>query len=162
MSFHNPVCWLFALILIAVMLFGCLLCASRERPRLGIFNGRLGPCPDRPNCICSECETNGSYIEPLAFTSDTENAWNNARAAVQDIGGNIQKETDGYLWATFTSRVFRFVDDLELRMDITNRIIHMRSASRVGYSDLGANKKRVQKLRSRFIEKQNELSDHLQ
>lgn len=154
MNFQNPICWLIALMLIAAMLVGCL---SRELPELGISHGKLRSCPNRPNCICSDFENHESQVEPLVFTGDVENAWNNARAAVQDIGGKIRKETNSYLWATFTSRVFRFVDDLELRLDSTHRIIHVRSASRVGYLDFGVNKKRVQNLRIRFTEKQNEV-----
>ncbi len=96
-----------------------------------------------------------SRVEPLAFTGDPQSAWKKAREAVLDIGGNIEKETDGYLWATFTSRLFRFVDDLELRMDKMSHNIHVRTASRVGYSDLGVNRERVQNLRKSFNEKSN-------
>jgi uncharacterized protein (DUF1499 family) len=69
------------------------------------------------------------------------------------MGGKIQEERDGYLWAMFTSRVFRFVDDVEFRMVPTDGLIHVRSGSRVGYSDLGVNRRRVEKLRARFNQK---------
>jgi uncharacterized protein (DUF1499 family) len=69
---------------------------------------------------------------------------------VGESGGKIQKEENGYLWTTFTTKVFRFVDDVELRMDETRGIIHVRSASRLGYSDMGMNRKRVETLRVRF------------
>lgn len=55
-----------------------------------------------------------------------------------------------YLHAVFTSRIFRFKDDLELRMDRENRIIHLRSASRTGYSDFGVNRKRAEQFRNFF------------
>ncbi|MBP1699934.1 MAG: hypothetical protein H6Q41_5122 [Deltaproteobacteria bacterium] len=71
------------------------------------------------------------------------------------MGGKIQKEQDGFLWATFTSRVFRFVDDVEFRMVSTAGMIYVRSGSRVGYSDLGVNRKRVEKLRTLFNQKKD-------
>jgi uncharacterized protein (DUF1499 family) len=56
------------------------------------------------------------------------------------------------LWATFTSKVFRFVDDVELRLDPQNNCIQVRSASRIGYSDLGVNRQRIDKLRALYLE----------
>jgi uncharacterized protein (DUF1499 family) len=72
------------------------------------------------------------------------------------MGGEIQEEHDGYLWTTFTSRLFRFVDDVEFRMVFTDGIIHVRSGSRVGYSDLGVNRRRVEKLRTLFNQKKDQ------
>lgn len=59
-------------------------------------------------------------------------------------------EDERYLWATFSTRIFRFIDDLELRLDEENGVMHVRSSSRVGYSDMGANRRRVEDLRLRF------------
>jgi uncharacterized protein (DUF1499 family) len=72
------------------------------------------------------------------------------KEALVEMGAEIQKEGNGYLWATFTTRVFRFVDDMALRMEAARGVIHVRSASRVGYWDLGVNRKRVETLRVRF------------
>ncbi len=62
----------------------------------------------------------------------------------------MEQGDDRYLWATFRSRVFRFVDDLELRLDEAGGVIHVRSAARLGYADFGVNRKRVVALRNRF------------
>jgi len=132
------------------LLFGALSCATRRQPTVGLVGERLRPCPGSPNCVSSEEEGIPSWIEPLAFEDEPEIAWGRVGGAVRDIGGKVQEDSDGYLWATFTSLVFRFVDDLELRMDAEARVIHVRSASRVGYSDLGVNRKRVEKLRAKF------------
>jgi uncharacterized protein (DUF1499 family) len=70
------------------------------------------------------------------------------------MGGKIMHEDDYYLWATFSTKIFRFVDDLELRMDENNGVIHIRSGSRVGYSDMGANRRRIENFRIRFAEGQ--------
>jgi uncharacterized protein (DUF1499 family) len=72
------------------------------------------------------------------------------------MGGKIEEEQDGYLWTTFTTRVFRFDDDMEFRMVSSDGMIHVRSGSRVGYSDLGVNRRRVEKLRTLFNQKKDQ------
>jgi uncharacterized protein (DUF1499 family) len=67
-------------------------------------------------------------------------------------GARIISDEDGYLHAEFRSRVFRFVDDVELLMDEAGHKIDVRSASRLGYSDLGVNRRRVEQLRARFAD----------
>ncbi len=126
-------------------------CSSAKPGNLGLVDHHLAECPDRPNCVSSENSESAAFVEPLKFTGDPDTAWKNIKEAVQDVGGKIQEEKDGYLWATFTSLVFRFVDDLELRMDRVNYVIHVRSASRVGHSDLGVNRRRVERLRASFL-----------
>jgi len=149
-NFKKEINHLSVILVIAGTILGCMSCSSQGLPRLGLIDGKLAPCPDSPNCVCSEYYGELSHVEPLAFAEDSRSAWKKAREAVLDIGGNIEKETDGYLWATFKGRLFRFVDDLELRMDGTSHNIHVRTASRVGYSDLGVNRERVQNLRKKF------------
>lgn len=125
-------------------------CSSQAPNTIGLKDGKLRPCPDTPNCVSSEHHDKKSYVQPLIFQGTPEIAWQALNTAVTDIGGKIEQNDYPYLWATFQSRIFRFVDDLECRMDGANQAIHLRSASRVGYSDLGVNKRRVEKLRSRF------------
>lgn len=139
-------------ILLAVV---ALSCASRRKPRLGMRGGRLSGCPGSPNCVCSEDKGKPSWIEPLTFQGTPDEAWKVLKDAVKKLGGTIEKEGEGYLWATFRTKLFRFVDDVEFRMDAERRVIHVRSASRVGYSDLGVNRKRVELLRTRFDERQS-------
>lgn len=66
------------------------------------------------------------------------------------MSGNIQIEKENYITATFTSSIFRFVDDFEIRLDKKNNVIHLRSASRVGRSDFGINKKRIELFKQRY------------
>jgi len=126
--------------------------ASREGSASGIINGRLSPCPQTPNCVCSEAPRQPGYVEPLAFHGDAAQAWSQAQAAVRDTGGRVIQAGSDYLAATYSSRLFRFVDDVELRLDRDGKRIHVRSASRVGHSDLGANRERVARIRQRFAE----------
>jgi len=123
---------------------------SRRPVRLGMTMGRLRPCPDRPNCVNSEETGNGAVTRPLAFEGIPSSAWAAAKRSIEELGGTVQIDEEGYLWATFSSKVFRFVDDLELRLDAAQGVIHIRSAARVGYSDLGVNRKRVDDLREGF------------
>jgi len=72
---------------------------------------------------------------------------------ITNMGGTIQQESDNYLAATFTSSIFGFVDDVEIRIDRAKNAIHIRSGSRVGYGDAGVNKKRTELLKKRFIKR---------
>jgi uncharacterized protein (DUF1499 family) len=108
----------------------------------------LAPCPNRPNCVSSLAEDVAHRVDPLALRVPLERAWPQLRDAVASLPRTRIVETgDGYLRAEATSRLFRFVDDLEvLHVPGTVRI-DVRSASRVGYSDLGVNRARVESLR---------------
>ncbi len=111
--------------------------------------GTLAPCESAGNCVCSEgAKGAASYVMPLALKGqDPRKTWRRLGEAVSREGGVIQTAEESYLAATFRSSWFGFVDDLEARLDTTRKVIHLRSASRVGKSDLGANRKRVEALR---------------
>lgn len=117
---------------------------------MGLKDGRAAPCPDTPNCVSSEEEGKPSYMPPLTFSVAPEAAWAAARKALAETDGTIRKEEGDYLSATYTSFLFRFVDDVELRMDRAKRVIHIRSASRLGKWDFGVNRRRVEKIRAAF------------
>jgi uncharacterized protein (DUF1499 family) len=108
------------------------------------FSGELRPCGSAPNCVCSEFDAAGDpehVIEPLNIEGDSKAFWQSLVEAVQVLGGTIVSNERGYLHATFTTPLLRFKDDFEARVDGTR--IQLRSASRVGYSDFGANRRRV-------------------
>ncbi len=133
-------------------LFAVSSCASVNRQEPGLLNARLQPCEHGQNCVCSEDQEGPGAIEPLVFEGPPEEAWERVQTAVADLGGKIQRREARYLWATFRSALFRFVDDLELRLDPGRKVIHVRSASRLGRLDFGKNRKRVEALRRRFKE----------
>jgi uncharacterized protein (DUF1499 family) len=117
----------------------------------GLRGGHLRSCPATPNCVVSE-DVDGKNIEPLNIQGmDAASAWNKLKKAVVATGGNIQEDDGHYLWATYTSTVFRFVDDFEARLDTQSQVIQMRSASRVGHSDMGVNKARVKAITEKFL-----------
>ena len=118
-----------------------------------MFNGKLRTCPDKPNCVCSENygPESRNRIEPMPVSGeDRKQMWARLIATVKANGGEIRQQTHPYLHATFTSSLLRFVDDVEFRLDTEHHQLHVRSASRVGYSDFGVNRKRIEKIRDAF------------
>jgi len=118
----------------------------------GLVDGRLARCPDKPNCVCSEYANDADHaIEPLVYSEEaTAQILARLKDTVLEMGGVIQAEKDNYLAATFTSSIFGFVDDLEIRIDTDRKLVHLRSASRVGHGDGGVNRERVERLKSLF------------
>lgn len=117
--------------------------ASHKPPALGLVNGKLRPCPATPNCVCSEPRTDQAHaIDPIRVWAPHQ-AWQALQQAIIDQGGIITQADAHYLHATFTSTLFRFVDDVEARLDEEAKAIQLRSASRVGRSDFGVNRQRI-------------------
>ena len=133
-------------------------------PELGIEKGELTQCPSTPNCVSSQAKNNKHYIEPIVVKGTATEVKNHLLSLLnQQEGAEITVDDGNYVRATFTSKLFRFVDDTEFyfpnmtlketrspNKNSKEIIIHMRSASRVGYSDLGANRKRLERIRSGF------------
>jgi uncharacterized protein (DUF1499 family) len=112
----------------------------------------LAPCPDKPNCVSSLATDDDHRIEPFALAGDPAAAWTALRAAVAAMPRTkIVEERPAYLRAECTSRIFHFVDDLELAEGASGRV-DVRSASRVGYGDMGVNRERVESLRKAATE----------
>ena len=129
----------------------------------GLIEGRLSACPDKPNCVGSEISDDPShYISPLHYpASMSEKTMDLIKEVLQEVGGEIAAEEGAYISATFTSVLFGFVDDVECRNDRANQTIHLRSASRVGHSDFGANRKRVALISSLFNERVNTANQEM-
>jgi uncharacterized protein (DUF1499 family) len=116
---------------------------------------KLKPCPNSPNCVSTLATDRKHGMTPLIFGGDAQGA---KKQLIQIIHSfprtQIISDEGPYLHVTFTSRLFRFVDDVEFFINELEKKIHFRSASRIGYSDLGANRKRMEQIRRRFIEVQ--------
>ena len=157
---------IFGLLLLAVLiLFGLWLAfvnlTGREnsmwfggRPSaLGVKDGKLSGPRSTPNCVVSEGveSTHPAYAAPIAFTGDP-------RAALAKLGAVLQaldrvtviKVEETYLHAEFRSKTLGYVDDFEARVDPAASVIHVRSASRLGYSDNGCNRSRIEMIRGKF------------
>jgi uncharacterized protein (DUF1499 family) len=132
-------------ILIAMALLSC---AGTRPAHLGLNDGRLAPCPSSPNCVCSDGPAGEHFVEPLFLRGDAEAAWQAAKQAVAAMPRTEVVESEpGYLHAECRSALLGFVDDLELRLHAAEGTIAIRSASRLGWSDMGVNRRRVEALR---------------
>jgi len=139
--------WLLAFL--AVSFVGLQLWARSARvpAELAVRTGRLRPCPDKANCVNS-LDGGPAAIAPLPYPADPATTRERLRQALLALPGVSQVHEDGDWWhAECRSRVLGFVDDLELLLDDRAGIIHVRSASRLGYSDFGVNRRRVERLR---------------
>lgn len=112
----------------------------------------LPPCPDRPNCVSTEPTSAKQRMDPIPFDGSAEFAQARLCRAIEEMpGGSIDRRDPGYVHALFTSRLLGFVDDVDLVIDETAGVIRFRSASRSGHWDLGANRRRMNELRNRFL-----------
>jgi uncharacterized protein (DUF1499 family) len=126
-------------------------CVGPRPDHLGVANGRLAPCPASPNCVSSDATDAVHAIAPLTPIGDPSIAWRAVGDAVEATERTvIVSQRAGYLHAESTSALMRYVDDLELQLRAAEGIIAVRSASRVGYGDMGANRARVEALRARL------------
>jgi uncharacterized protein (DUF1499 family) len=116
----------------------------------GLVNNQLTPCPSSPNNVASEHHNNKNKIDAFTFDCDASKAWEEFKASVEQKGGEIKESNDIYLWATFSTQLLKFVDDFEARLSCDDNRIHIRSISRMGYSDLNVNRNRVESIRTHF------------
>ena len=137
-----------ALAAAALAVLGARSRASRPAPRAP---GGLAPCPAAPNCVSSLAEDARHAVPPLRFDGEAEAAWRRLGTLVDALPGARRiTQGPGRLHFEFRSSFFGFVDDVEFVLDPANRRIDVRSASRVGWSDLGANRRRVTDIARRF------------
>lgn len=120
-------------------------CAGEPPQNIGVRDGRLTACPESPNCVSSyenseehsiaALDANLSQIQQVLLTLDE---------------ANIVEQSSNYLYAEFTSSLMGYVDDVEFLYDAASNSTHVRSASRLGYSDMGANRTRIEAIRAQL------------
>ena len=125
---------------------------SGKRPAgLGVANGKLKATPSSPNAVSSQASKGPAAIAPLAYRGTQEQAMKMLAAIVESTPNTkIVERTPDYLYAEYASALLGFVDDVEFYFPPGARVVHVRSASRLGYSDLGVNRKRIEGIRARF------------
>ncbi|MCG6938543.1 MAG: DUF1499 domain-containing protein [Gammaproteobacteria bacterium] len=133
-----------------ILLTGC----SGTMPNLGVNNNKLAPCPKTPNCVSSQAHDEEHYIDPVKYAGTQQQAHDRLLRIIEsEKRTKILTNQKNYIRVEFTSALFRFVDDVEFYFPNEKpdeKIIHVRSASRVGSSDLGVNRKRIERIRSKF------------
>lgn len=149
MKRQNPVT------LLLLMFSGLLAACAGEPPKLGVVNGRLTPCPTSPNCVSSQSEEEASRILPLTFSDSPEQAFVRLLQLLEKRGdSHLVEKTNDYLRVEL--RTTLFVDDAEFVLNSDRREIDVRSASRLGYSDLGMNRRRLEDIRREFSKGQQQ------
>jgi uncharacterized protein (DUF1499 family) len=122
------------------------------RPGSVVFvDGRFAPCPDKPNCVNSQASDALHAIAPLKYSGSAGAAMLRLQAIVAaSPGATLIEASPAYLHAEFRSRMMGFVDDVQLLMDEGSGVVHVRSASRLGYGDFGVNRRRIETIRAQF------------
>ncbi|NEO18524.1 MAG: DUF1499 domain-containing protein [Moorea sp. SIO4A5] len=152
---------LISLVLVAIFAIGATFALSGESlmkfpgkqpTNIGIqSSGQLAPCPNTPNCVSSYSQDAEHGIEPLAYNSTPTEAMAKLKIVIENLERTqVIEEKDNYLYAQFTTPLMGFVDDVEFLLDDSAKVIHVRSASRLGKSDLGVNRKRVEIIRAKL------------
>ena len=109
---------------------------------------QLQPCPSTPNCVSTQSSDEQHAIAPLRYQRSKAEAKAALKEAVLSLPRTkLTEEDDSYVHFEFTSLVLRFVDDVEFVFNEESKVIHFRSASRVGYGDLGVNRRRMEEIR---------------
>ncbi|BAU66421.1 hypothetical protein STA3757_38250 [Stanieria sp. NIES-3757] len=115
---------------------------------LGLKDGFLSPCPKTPNCVVSQNADQSHQISPISYHSDLDKARETLLKVLTVVPRTeVIEQTDNYLHALSKSRIFKFIDDVEFYFPSDEQVIHIRSASRVGESDLGVNRRRLEQIR---------------
>lgn len=149
--------WQLALCFISLGRAGC----QGERPAtLGVNQGKLASCPTSPNCVSSQTFDGVQQMEPVAFTQGVQAAQKilvNVLEKMERV--NVIKAADGYVYAEASSKRMGFVDDVEFYFDSRSRLLHFRSAARLGYGDGGVNRQRMEKILNRFATAQASMAE---
>jgi len=128
-------------------------CTGTGSKDLGIMDGQLTLCPHAPNCVSSQSQDESHYVDPLAYEAALGEATEGLLSVLRAMKRiRIVHVDGGYIRAECRSALFGFIDDLEFYFDDGHKTIHVRSASRVGYYDFGVNRRRVERIRTRFGE----------
>jgi uncharacterized protein (DUF1499 family) len=139
--------WMLTSVLVVFLFSGC----SGTRPaNLGVKDNRLSPCPSSPNCVSSQSDDQRQKIDPIRFSSASAEAMAKLKKIVLGMERTtLVRESPHYFHVEFRT-FLGFVDDVEFNADETRKVIHLRSASRVGYWDLGVNRRRMEAIRAEF------------
>jgi len=125
---------------------------AKKSKKVGVIDGKFYPCPETPNCVSTQSTDEKHKIEPINYNISLEKAKEKIVKIINSIKRTeIVTHTNDYIHGEFKSKLFKFVDDVEFYFDDDEKIIHFKSASRVGRSDLGVNRKRMEDIRKNFL-----------
>lgn len=137
----------------ALLLVGLVVMSWFAKPPtdLGVKDGQLTDCPSSPNCVGSQSSAESHQMPAWSFEDDAAAAKQRLLKAIQSVPrSKIVEQTEHYIRVEYTTAILRFVDDAEFLIKPETKQIHFRSASRIGRSDLGANRKRMSQVKAAF------------
>ncbi len=118
---------------------------------LGVTNGKLQDCPDSPNCISTQHNLKYPLADPIPYDGNLDAARETMLAVLAGMERNkVLSTTEDYIHAEFRSATIGFGDDVELYFDDAAKVIHFRSAARLGYDDFKVNPRRMKAIRAAF------------
>lgn len=152
--FFVPVIMVFGVLLnLMLTLFVTRNFPPKKPASVGLNVGSLETCGDKPNCVCSVDNRPSHMIPPLNWAGSEAMGIEKIEEMLNSMPRTqVRAKSGNYLHAEFRTLIFGFVDDVEFLVDVNAKKIHIRSASRLGYSDLGANRSRVENLRILFAQ----------
>lgn len=139
--------------LVVIMAVGMVVKNNKTPNNLGVNNSELAPMPSSPNAVSTQTDDEDKKVEPFEFKGDLENS----KKVIIDVLDKIDKvkivkNEEDYIYSVFETKTMKYKDDVEFYFDKENKLIHFRSASRIGYSDMGLNKERYEKIRKMYYE----------
>jgi len=127
---------------VIVLVMGYMVFKNNQTPDLGVVDGQLKTLGSKPNGVSTQVEGEKS-VEVIPFVNDLETSKKILKEAYENYGDSkLIKETNDYLYVVFTTGKMKYNDDVEFYFDEANQVIHVRSESRIGYSDMGLNRER--------------------
>jgi uncharacterized protein (DUF1499 family) len=121
---------------------------------IGVEDGVLSKMPNSPNAVSSQTFDTSKFVEPFKYLNDFENSRDCVIRMIKEFNGTkIITDENNYIHVVFSTPFMRFKDDVEFYFDDINKVIHFRSASRIGYSDNGLNRNRYNELSKIYYSK---------
>jgi len=141
-----------AVLSICILLYGC---GAMTKKQIGLNGDGFFPCPSSPNCVSSMTEDASNFIEPIRYSNASIH---DAKSVIIELLNEAERceiveQKEYYIHAEFRSKVFNFVDDVEFYFPLTEKLIHVKSASRLGYYDFEKNKNRMKQITKDFSKK---------
>ncbi len=122
--------------------------AGHSPDNLGVHDAHLSSCPNSPNCVLSQNADATHSIAPVVYHTNLDTARETLLKVITVVPRTqVIEQTDNYIRTQSESRLMGFIDDMEFYFPQDEKVIHLRSASRMGESDLGVNRRRLEQIR---------------
>ncbi|MDN5304705.1 MAG: hypothetical protein PWP46_1591 [Fusobacteriaceae bacterium] len=141
-----------AVIAVLIVLVGGMAVKNNIEPKnIGVVDGKFYELKNSPNNVSSQTDIKEKYVEPLKFIDNKEKSYIKILEILSDYeNAKIEKKDENYIHAVFKTKGLKFKDDVEFYFDENEKVVHFKSASRVGYSDMGKNRERYEEIKEKY------------